>query len=178
MESSQPDTDELLRAAEHGDRSARQCLLARHRSRLRQMVAVHLDRRLATRIDPSDVVQETLMEAVRAWPQFRGGTEAELAAWLRQILAHVLAHAFRRYGVAQRRDVAREVSLDAALAELAPAERLCVSLCYGAGLSHSEAAAALNAPLGTVKSHVKRGLDKLRDRLAPAAGALENRANG
>jgi len=59
MEASQPDTDELLRAAEQGDDTARQYLLARHRSRLRQMVAVHLDRRLAARIDPSDVVQET-----------------------------------------------------------------------------------------------------------------------
>jgi RNA polymerase sigma-70 factor (ECF subfamily) len=55
---------------------------------------------------------------------------------------------------------------------------MCVSLCYGAGLSHAEAAAALNTPLGTVKSHVKRGLDKLRARLAPRIGDLENRANG
>ena len=49
---------------------------------------------------------------------------------------------------------------------LSVAERLCVSLCYGCGLSHAEAADALNTPLGTVKSHVKRGLDKLRERLA------------
>jgi RNA polymerase sigma-70 factor (ECF subfamily) len=49
-------------------------------------------------------------------------------------------------------------------------------MCFGAGLSHQEAADALNLPLGTVKSHVKRGLDKLRTRLAPADGvALEGR---
>jgi RNA polymerase sigma-70 factor (ECF subfamily) len=55
-------------------------------------------------------------------------------------------------------------------AALSPAERLCVSLCYGAGVSHVEAAEAMNLPLGTVKSHVKRGLDKLRARLQPQAG--------
>src|ERR1700727_2570455 len=54
------------------------------------------------------------------------------------------------------------------LKSLSEPERICVSLCYGAGLSHAEAAAALNAPLGTVKSHVKRGLDKLRSRLSPS----------
>lgn len=59
------------------------------------------------------------------------------------------------------------MDLDAALATLKPAERLCVSLCSGAGYSHPEAAELLNLPLGTVKSHVKRGLDKLRIRLAP-----------
>ena len=65
--------------------------------------------------------------------------------------------------------------LDEALKALGPAERLCVSLCYGAGLSHGEAADALNLPLGTVKSHVKRGLDKLRARLAQGDSAIEGR---
>ncbi|HRD27148.1 MAG TPA: RNA polymerase sigma factor, partial [Caulobacter sp.] len=66
---------------------------------------------------------------------------------------------------------AARIDLDEALKTLSPAERMCVSLCYGAGVSHAEAAEALNAPLGTVKSHVKRGLDKLRLRLAPPEGA-------
>ena len=58
-----------------------------------------------------------MLEAVRDWPKFRGGTEAELSAWLRQILAHVLLHEVRRFGGAQKRDIGREVSLDQALAE-------------------------------------------------------------
>jgi DNA-directed RNA polymerase specialized sigma24 family protein len=63
---------------------------------------------------------------------------------------------------------------------LSDEERLCVSLCYGGGLSHAEAAEALNSPLGTVKSHVKRGLDKLRRRLAPPEGddGAERRVHG
>jgi len=69
------------------------------------------------------------------------------------------------------------IDLDDAMKSLSPAERVCVSLCYGAGLSHAEAAAALNTPLGTVKSHVKRGLDKLRARLAPDDGDERSRAH-
>jgi RNA polymerase sigma-70 factor (ECF subfamily) len=53
-----------------------------------------------------------MLEACRALPQFRGRTEAELAAWLRQILAHVLAHEIRRYRGTQQRDLDRELSLD------------------------------------------------------------------
>eukprot|EP01035_Chromulina_nebulosa_P059258 gene59258-81135_t len=71
---------------------------------------------------------------------------------------------------------AARIDLDEAMKTLSPAERMCVSLCYGAGLSHAEAAEALNAPLGTVKSHVKRGLDKLRLRLAPPEGATSEPA--
>ena len=61
-------------------------------------------------------------------------------------------------------------SMEEALKSLAEPERLCVTLCYGGGLSHAEAAEALNTPLGTVKSHVKRGLDKLRRRMARPEG--------
>ncbi len=61
---------------------------------------------------------------------------------------------------------------------LPPGERVCVSLCYGAGFSHAEAAELLNAPLGTVKSHVKRGLDRLRERLAGSPDLAGRRVNG
>jgi RNA polymerase sigma factor (sigma-70 family) len=62
----------------------------------------------------------------------------------------------------------RRMDLDAALATLSEAERLCVSLCHGAGLTQAEIATALNLPLGTVKSHVTRGLARLRRRLEEA----------
>jgi RNA polymerase sigma-70 factor (ECF subfamily) len=57
--------------------------------------------------------------------------------------------------------------LDRALAALSPAERLCVSLCHGAGFTQAEISQALQVPLGTVKSHVTRGLAKLRRILRP-----------
>ena len=66
------------------------------------------------RLDPSDVVQQTLLEAHRTRDQFRGRGEAEMAAWLRRLLACNLIDAFRAQGRA-RRDVARERSLEAEL---------------------------------------------------------------
>ena len=67
------------------------------------------------------------------------------------------------------RGLFRRLDLDEALRLLSPSERVCVSLCFGAGMSHAEAADALKAPLGTVKSHARRGLEKLRKRLVPIA---------
>lgn len=91
--------------------------LERYRSWLGLLARLQVEPRFRAKFDASDIVQQTLLEAVRDWPRFRGGSEAELAAWLRQILAHVLLHEVRRHGGAQRRDIGREVSLEAALAE-------------------------------------------------------------
>jgi RNA polymerase sigma-70 factor (ECF subfamily) len=91
--------------------------LERYRSWLGLLARLQVDPRFRAKFDASDIVQQTLLEAVRDWPKFRGETEAERAAWLRQILAHVLLHEMRRYGGTRRRDVGREVSLEAALAE-------------------------------------------------------------
>ena len=87
--------------------------LERFRAYLRLLARLHLDARLRGKPDPSDVVQQTLLQAHRALADFRGG-EAEQAAWLRQILARNLAHAVRDLGRAKR-DVGRERSLEAAL---------------------------------------------------------------
>ncbi|MHC5543202.1 ECF-type sigma factor, partial [Singulisphaera rosea] len=59
------DLPDLIDDAARGDIEARQALLERYRDNLRRMVAARLDRRLASRIDPSDVVQETLVDAAR-----------------------------------------------------------------------------------------------------------------
>jgi RNA polymerase sigma-70 factor (ECF subfamily) len=89
--------------------------LPRYRTWLGLLARVEVESRWGRKFDPSDVVQQTLLEAHRAAGQFRGRTEAELLGWLRQILARVLAHEVRRYKGTQRRDVGREVSLQQAL---------------------------------------------------------------
>ncbi|HKI35529.1 MAG TPA: sigma-70 family RNA polymerase sigma factor [Gemmataceae bacterium] len=107
----------LLDALRRGDPAAQAEVLARYQPWLRILARLQLDRRFQGKFGASDVVQLTLLEAYRAFPQFRGTTEAELTAWLRQVLARVLAHEMRRYQGTQQRDVGREVSLEQALAE-------------------------------------------------------------
>lgn len=90
--------------------------LNRFRAYLVLLARLHLDPDLRHRVDPSDIVQQTLLEAHQKRMQFRGSSDAELAAWLRQVLVHNLADAVRALGRA-RRDRSRERSLETALAE-------------------------------------------------------------
>ena len=89
--------------------------LEAYRDYLRLLAGVQLDPRLRGKLDPSDVVQETLARAHEKGEQFRGHTEAQRAAWLRQILANQLAAAVRRYLDAGKRDARRERSLSVAV---------------------------------------------------------------
>ena len=84
------------------------------RSYLRLLARLQLPQKLAPKMDASDVVQLTLVQAYRALDGFRGRTEAEMAAWLRQILARNLAHAARDFA-RQKRNAALEVSIAATL---------------------------------------------------------------
>jgi RNA polymerase sigma-70 factor (ECF subfamily) len=103
-----PDTEELLRWAERGDDAARLRLLARHRARLRQMVAVRLDRRLAARIDPSDVVQEALADAARGMSDYLRERPLPFYPWLRQFAWQKLMQLHRHHIQARRRSIVRE----------------------------------------------------------------------
>lgn len=107
----------LLPAFRAGDRTAGDALLRHFEPWLRLLARVQVESHFCAKFDPSDIVQQTMIEAVRALPQFRGTSERELIAWLRQILAHALAHEIRRYRGTQKRDLHREVPMDQQLTQ-------------------------------------------------------------
>jgi RNA polymerase sigma-70 factor, ECF subfamily len=110
---------DLISSARNQHLSAANTLLQRFEPWLRLLARQQLESRFHAKFDVSDVVQQSMMEAVRAFPQFRGTTPAELASWLRQILAHTLAHEIRRYAGTRKRALDREISLDQTLTESA-----------------------------------------------------------
>lgn len=103
-----PDTDHLLKRAEAGDTQARGRLLERHRDRLLGMVSLRLDPRLAPRIDPSDVVQETLAEAHKRLDAYLRDRPLPFYPWLRQIAADRIIDIRRRHVGSRKRTVSRE----------------------------------------------------------------------
>ena len=161
---------ELVAFAAAGGREAFGELVRRHSPSVRGLI-----RRMGA--EPAladDVAQAAFIQAFERCADFRG--EGTFAAWVRRIAARLYIKRRQKEArwtdldatedaVAPMPDQARALDLDDALRGLSEVERVCVSLCHGAGMTHSEIAAALNLPLGTVKSHVKRGLDKLRTRL-------------
>jgi RNA polymerase sigma-70 factor (ECF subfamily) len=116
--SNQPSGSELpqalLEKARAGEASALGRLLDLYRNYLRLLARAQIGAGLRVRLDPSDLVQETLMEAHRDFPRFAGTTERELTAWLRQILVRNLADQVKRHR-AGARDWKRQESLEALL---------------------------------------------------------------
>src|SRR4051812_34140649 len=92
-----PETEELIEQARRGDEPARNALLTRHRTRLRRMVAVRMDRNLAARVDPSDVVQEVLAEAHRALDGYLHARPLPFYPWLRKLAWERLAQLYRHH---------------------------------------------------------------------------------
>jgi RNA polymerase sigma-70 factor (ECF subfamily) len=104
----EPDTEELIDQVARGDLDAGQQLLARHRRRLRRMVAVRLDRRLAARIDPSDVVQDTLTKAALKLSEYVQSRPLPFYPWLRQLAFERLVELNRLHVRAKKRSINRE----------------------------------------------------------------------
>ncbi|MFO7902697.1 MAG: sigma-70 family RNA polymerase sigma factor [Planctomycetota bacterium] len=102
------DTGKLLERAGRGDPGALDRLLEYHRDRLRQMVAVRLDQRLASRIDASDVVQEALAEAADRLLDYLRDRPLPFYLWLRELAWQRLVDLTRRHLRAHRRAVGRE----------------------------------------------------------------------
>src|SRR3569623_1564562 len=169
---------ELCAFAATGERRAFGELVRRHGSAVRGV----LRRMGAQGAEADDVAQDAFLTAFERIAEFRG--EGTFAAWVKKIAARlylrrmqkdrrltaIASETIEEEAEVPRGDTDAAIDLEEALKVLSAAERLCVTMCFGAGLSHTEAAEALNLPLGTVKSHVKRGLEKLRPRLAPENG--------
>jgi RNA polymerase sigma-70 factor (ECF subfamily) len=103
-----PDPEQLLARARREGSHALGELLELYRHYLYLLARAEIGRRLQSRLDPSDLVQETFLAAHRDFARFRGTTEAELVAWLRQVLAARLADQVRRHLKAKRRDARLE----------------------------------------------------------------------
>ena len=172
---------ELAALAAAGGRREFGELVRRHGSAVRAL----LRRMGAQTSEADDVAQDAFMTAFQRCSEFRG--EGTFAAWVKRIAARLYLKRKSKDSryvaeieteeAAPSIDTPGLVDLDEALKSLSETERVCVSLCHGAGMSHPEIAAAMNLPLGTVKSHVKRGLDKLRARLRQEPPMLGRASN-
>jgi RNA polymerase sigma-70 factor (ECF subfamily) len=173
----------------------RESLFTQCRDYLRMLARVGLDPRLRARLDESDVVQQSLLEAHRDWDQFRGQSDGERYAWLKQILARNLANLLRDQ-TRGRRDVDREAveasshriahwlagdattpatamareeetaRVAAALATLPDAQRDAVILRHWHDWSVAAIAAELGVSADAVTSLIYRGIRSLRIKLA------------
>jgi RNA polymerase sigma factor (sigma-70 family) len=167
----------LIVAAQAKDQAAFGELVKRRQGWARAL----LRRMCQSHAEADDLAQEAF---IKAWDRLRDlETPAAFPGWFRRIAVTTFLMAKRRQKavfeeITDASPLASEEStpeaaagakldLERALARLSDAERLCVTLNHGEGLSHSEIVDITGLPLGTVKSHVLRGTDKLRRLLDP-----------
>ena len=152
-----------------GDVAAFSALARLHQSKVRGLL-LRLTRGNHAAAD--DLAQDTFLAAWRGIAAFRG--ESSFATWLYRIAySRFLMQARKRKPEDQANDwhestpsgesaVLACVDLERAFAKLSPVECAALTMCFALGLSHSEAADAMDLPLGTLKSHVLRGREKLK----------------
>lgn len=146
------DARELIDRARRGDVAALGCLLEARRSALRAITERALGERVATRVDASDVVQRTFLEAHRGFSLFAGRDEPELGAWLRKVLDNQIAAAIRDNTKLKKRDIRRERSLDAVTQNdsQSPRELACGHSSPSTRAIRGEEAGRLTAALATL----------------------------
>lgn len=111
VDSAIPATVDLIRKARAGDNAARNELIETWRTWLLYVANSELDPELKRKLGPSDLVQSACIDVHRCFDDFRGESEQEWKAWLRQLLIHDLQDARRRFLVSEKRDVSRERNL-------------------------------------------------------------------
>jgi RNA polymerase sigma-70 factor (ECF subfamily) len=105
------ETDRLLASAARGSQSDWGALLDRHRARLRRMLALRLDQRLQGRVDPSDILQDTFLEATQRLAEYARQPDMPFYLWLRFFAGQRLLITHRRHLGTGQRDAGREVSV-------------------------------------------------------------------
>lgn len=171
------DLDLIARVLASDDRHAFATLVRRHQAAVRGLL-----RRLTCGQGAlaDDLAQDTFLRAYRSLGTYRGG--ARFSTWLHSIAYHLFLNDRRRRRPeatqapepAEPSQAGRSLlrhDLARAMEALRPEERLALALAFGQDYSHQEVAEILGCPLGTVKTHIARGKDKLKARL----GAWETR---
>jgi RNA polymerase sigma-70 factor (ECF subfamily) len=164
------DAELVARVVGSDDPAAFQVLVERHQAAVRGFLRRLLAGDHGT---ADDLAQETFLTAYRKLGDLRAGTG--LLSWLhsiayRQFLQHLRKHSRQRVvpeppdaGHDPRAAVDAEYLAPRLLAEASPPERACLTLAYAAGMSHAEISEVTGLPVGTVKSHITRGKQKLQD---------------
>lgn len=137
---------EVLQKAQEKDPEAINTLLARWRPLLRLQARHLLGAELSARVDPSDVVQESLAQVAQSLDQFRGQTEGEWLAWLRSIVAGQAAMTWRRHNAEKRSLVREQTCIDVVSRDGDPV----------AGLIDAEDAARLAAAIESLPHDMNR----------------------
>jgi RNA polymerase sigma-70 factor (ECF subfamily) len=166
----------VVRLARNGDRQAFSELVSRRQSWVRNLMRRNCrDPALA-----DDLSQQAFLQAWKSLPQLHD--PSRFGPWLKRLAINVWLQYVRRNDPVReagelRNEGARTddsvriaMDLDAALATLAQDARLCIVLAYHEGMTHDEIAALTDMPVGTVKSHIRRGTLRLREQLAAYAG--------
>jgi RNA polymerase sigma-70 factor (ECF subfamily) len=109
MDHQESETEALIRRAGQNDADARQELLVRYQRRLRQMIAVRMDRRLGRRLDPSDVVQEVFADACAKMADYLERRPLPFYPWLRQLAWERLVKLHHWHIQVQKRSTTREL---------------------------------------------------------------------
>lgn len=169
------DSELIARVTCNDDRAAFGELVQRHQSAVRRFLR-HLTRGNASLAD--DLAQDTFLQAYRSLAGYRG--DGRFATWLFGIAHNHFRNARRRFRESTSElstetidestpspthTVALKQDLAAALQQLDPDEQTALHLFYQQGLTHPEIAAVTGWPLGTVKTHLARGKDRLRQLL-------------
>lgn len=185
---------ELIQAARDGDDTALNEIWQQLRSYLLIFADQRLDEGLTGKLDASDIVQQSLMEAHRDFGTFRGQTEDELKSWISRLVVHNLMDAGRRFRQSQQRSVGKEVEWSAqsdmsaarhqtsasslvrrretddellrAVAKLPERSQQILELRHRMGLSHAEVAEELGMTEAATRKLWSRIVEELQERLA------------